>query len=561
MKYGLAIVLLLGASANYAQAPGPGAEGVGNLVFGSFQNPHNAQKWAERVSHLLDTSIEVEQLHNAQRVWYRVVSSVDSTMTLSVVKRAADAHKLAYWRWMELPGSVNVADTTLAEKTELVEPPSSEYLLAGRDALAGRQAEQDVRHPSPSRPGELALPGDAMSATRQANTTDNSQLDFDLGLQTRTYRLDGFNGQSRFQPSLSGRLDYYRSWDDERQALTFAPYFRYDVEDSQRTHFDVRELFWSKVGTDWDLHVGVKQVFWGVTEFHHLVDVLNQTDLVENIDGEDKLGQPMVHLSLVRDWGILDIFALTGFRERTFPGQDGRLRTIPWVDGDHPIYESGAKNKRVDGAIRWSHNIGPFEFGVYHFTGTSREPQLVPWVLPSGEMMLRPRYPVIDQTGLEALAVLGDWAVKIEAITRSGYGPRYVAFNLGFEKTLVGIMDSRADLGLVVEYMFDDRDEQAFNTVFEHDLAFGARWSMNDVADTQALLGVIWDVKTEETIFTMEASRRLGDTWTLLLEGRVFGGADEPESGALMQSLIDIDNKTASLQRDDFIQLELTRYF
>ena len=125
----------------------------------------------------------------------------------------------------------------------------------------------------------------------------------------------------------------------------------------------------------------------------------------------------------------------------------------------------------------------------------------------------------------------------------------------------VGVLGTRTDLGLVAEYMFDDRDEQAFNTVFEHDLAFGTRWSLNDIADTQALLGVIWDVKTEEYIFRLEASRRLGETWTLLLEGRVFGGADEPDPDALFQSLLDTDNKTASLQRDDYVQLELTRYF
>ena len=122
-------------------------------------------------------------------------------------------------------------------------------------------------------------------------------------------------------------------------------------------------------------------------------------------------------------------------------------------------------------------------------------------------------------------------------------------------------MNSRSDLGLVAEYMFDERDERAYNTIFEHDLAIGTRWSLNDVADTQALLGVIWDVKTEEYVFSVEASRRLGETWTLLVEGRVFGGADEPDADALLQSLFDVDNKTASLQRDDFIQLELTRYF
>ena len=539
MKRGFGIFMLLGAAVGYTAAPAADVESTESLVFGSFSNPENAANWAARVGLLLNTPIEVETLRNAEGVWYRVITTAASETILNAVRRAADSHKLTYWRLTRLPGAADIVAETLPEKSK-TPPPGP------------------VRHAPPVRASKPALI--ANQPGRDAADT-NSQLDFDLGLQTRTYRVEGFNGQSRFQPALSAQLDYYRTWNKERQSLTFAPYIRYDAEDSERSHFDVRELFWSQVGNDWDLHVGVRQVFWGVTEFHHLVDILNQTDLVENIDGEDKLGQPMVHLSFVRDWGILDIFALPGFRERTFPGQDGRLRTVPMVDGDHPIYESGAKNTRVDGAIRWSHNLGPFEFGLYHFTGTSREPQLVLWGLTSGEIVLRPRYPVIDQTGLEALAVLGDWALKLEVITRSGFGPRYAAFNVGFEKTLVGVMGSRTDLGLVAEYMFDDRDDEAFNTVFEHDLAFGTRWSLNDIADTRALLGVIWDVKTEEYVFSMEASRRLGETWTLLLEGRVFGGADEPDSNALLQSLFDADNKTASLQRDDFIQLELTKYF
>ena len=34
----------------------------------------------------------------------------------------------------------------------------------------------------------------------------------------------------------------------------------------------------------------------------------NQTDGVEDIDSEDKLGQPMVNLTLERDWGALDLY-------------------------------------------------------------------------------------------------------------------------------------------------------------------------------------------------------------------------------------------------------------
>ena len=387
------------------------------------------------------------------------------------------------------------------------------------------------------------------------------QIDLELGLQTRTFLHSGLVGQSSFQPSLSARLDYYRSWDQDRQSFTLSPFVRLDAEDSERSHFDIRELFWSRVGDDWDLHLGAKQVFWGVTEFKHLVDVVNQTDLVENIDGEDKLGQPMAHLSLVRDWGILDFMLLTGFRERTFPGPDGRLRyVLPVVDD--ATYESGAENLRVDAVVRWSHVVGPLEWGLYHFSGTSREPLLIPERSDGDDLQLRPYYPLIEQTGLDAQVILGDWALKLEAISNSGFDDdRFTALNAGVERTLVGVLGSRANLGVVVEYMFDDRDDAAFDTLFEHDLALGTRWSLNDPADTQALLGVIWDVETSEYVVSIEGSRRLGDTWTLLLEGRIFGGAARPDPNALLESLFDADNKSASLQRDDFIQLELTRYF
>ena len=64
---------------------------------------------------------------------------------------------------------------------------------------------------------------------------------------------------------------------------------------------------------DWSLSIGLGKVFWGVTEFNHLVDVINQTDLVEGIDGEAKLGQPKINLSLINHWGALDFFVLPGF--------------------------------------------------------------------------------------------------------------------------------------------------------------------------------------------------------------------------------------------------------
>ena len=85
---------------------------------------------------------------------------------------------------------------------------------------------------------------------------------------------------------------------------------RFDAHDERRTHFDVREAGALFLGDGWTLFAGVGKVFWGKTEAHHLVDIVNQTDAVEDIDGEDKLGQPMVNATLEMERGAIDVFVL-----------------------------------------------------------------------------------------------------------------------------------------------------------------------------------------------------------------------------------------------------------
>jgi len=126
------------------------------------------------------------------------------------------------------------------------------------------------------------------------------------------------NGSFALQP------EYYHEW-ETGSSFILVPFARFDSQDSERTHFDIRELNYLWLTDNWEMRMGIGKVFWGVTEFVHLVDIINQTDLVESPDGEEKLGQPMVQLSIARDWGVLDLFVLPGFRERTFPGKKGAL--------------------------------------------------------------------------------------------------------------------------------------------------------------------------------------------------------------------------------------------
>ena len=92
---------------------------------------------------------------------------------------------------------------------------------------------------------------------------------------------------------------------DNGAQFYFIPFFRYDHADKERTHFDIREFDFIYSGDFWSVRLGVRKVFWGTTETQHLVDIVNQTDFLEGPDGEDKLGQPMVNISLVQDWGTL----------------------------------------------------------------------------------------------------------------------------------------------------------------------------------------------------------------------------------------------------------------
>jgi hypothetical protein len=372
-----------------------------------------------------------------------------------------------------------------------------------------------------------------------------------------------FPSQHRSYVSFAAEPEYIHEWNDGDDLFTFTPYALLDQHDSNRSHADIRELSWIHAANDWEITTGVSKVYWGVMEAAHLVDIINQTDLVVNIDGEDKLGQPMVNLSLIRDWGVVDLFVLPGFRERTFPSREGRPRfAIPVDDG--VIYESGAEDLHTDVAARWSHSIGAFDIGLAHFYGTSREPR---FIVKPGEInpvamsinKVTPLYEIINQTSIDLQGIYGSWLLKMEALTRSGQGDRINSAAAGFEYTFVGVNDSALDVGIIAEYLYDDRGDtikpatvlsgQAFSlSPFQKDLVLGARLTLNDAQSSEVLASVIIDLDGGGESYNVEASRRFGDSWKLSIEARGVSGAP--------------DNTTqASFSDDTRLRTELAWYF
>jgi len=316
-----------------------------------------------------------------------------------------------------------------------------------------------------------------------------------------------YPGQEKNNVSAAIQPEFYQGWENGN-SFTFVPFYRYDSADDQRTHFDIREAMLLLPYDNYEFQIGIGKVFWGVTEANHLVDIINQTDFVESIDGEEKLGQAMVNLTLLSDQGNFDFFVLPYFRERTFPGQGGRLRFDPFIDtGLGAAYESESEERHVDYALRYSNTFGSFDIGLSDFYGTTREPAYIADFNADGTLSLTPFYEIINQVGLDLQYISEAWLWKVEAIYRSGLADgNYYAVDAGFEYTFSGSGLRGMDLGLIVEYLYDSRDfdvdvmvpmpglpvaglyiSSRFNTFLNNDYMVGLRLAFNDEDSSELL--------------------------------------------------------------------------
>jgi len=370
----------------------------------------------------------------------------------------------------------------------------------------------------------------------------SSNIDLTTRIFTEDARWPG-QDNSAVQLSIAGSSEF--RWRGEESRASIIPYLRYDETDDERSLFDLREAYWAQEAEDYELLLGANTVFWGVTESVHLVDIINQTDAVADIDGEDKLGQPMINLEMQRDWGLVGAYLLPYFRERTFAGEDGRLRTPIPVDTDNAQYESSDEENHVDLALRYSHYFGNVDIGVSAFSGTSREPRLLPNADGSA---LIPYYDQINQLGLDLQYTIDAWLWKLEAIARETQNDSFTAAVGGFEYTFYQVADSAADIGALLELQYDGRDEDEPLTLADNDLFAGIRLALNDTQNTTMLAGMGYDLETSETYLNIEAERRLGEDTVLELRARIFTNANPGDT-------------SYAIENDDYLQLQLSRYF
>lgn len=364
------------------------------------------------------------------------------------------------------------------------------------------------------------------------------------------FATQGLLAQWRAEVAAEGRLfgpacetalildvEFHHSWDRGRQLLTIAPYVRWDPS-GERNRIDFVELSWAYFWERWELRAGLREVFWGVSESQHLVDVINQRDLVVGGQGYVKMGEPMLALATVQNWGTVEFFLMPWFRERRFDGRAGQLWSPTPVDATQPVYESGAGKGHLDWAIRWSHTVGDWDFGLSHFSGTRREPGFLPGEDESGRAVLVPYYDVVDQTAVDVQWTRGNWLWKLEAVTLNPTTGRYLAAAGGLEYAFVDYFS------VFAEYLYDSRGAEA-TTSFADDLFVGARLLLQD---GQLQGGAFVDRETWNSVLRLALTWRLGSSAKLMVGAGAFLGDESLEPNF-------------APRQHDYLSLAVTRYF
>ncbi|MGE0172370.1 MAG: hypothetical protein AB7T49_06280 [Oligoflexales bacterium] len=352
---------------------------------------------------------------------------------------------------------------------------------------------------------------------------------------------------SDYSAFVQPRLSHFA--DNDRRVISAEFFYRKDTVDPSRTHFDVRELSYVNSYEHFDVRLGISKVFWGVAESVNLVDIVNQTDLVEDPDGDEKLGQAMANLTWVTDYGSLSLFALPFFRERNLPSYKSRFGNFPGIDFTNAANQGANEGRTVDLAARYSVNYDLLDLGLTYFNGTDREPMLFPEFSPEGQVIgASVIYPLLQQIGMDAQLSFESIALKAETVFKQYGHMDYLAAVGGIEKPFANIFDWGWDITLFAEYLYDDRQEDK-TVLFQNDTFVGLQFNFYDTQNTKFVLGGIVDNEdTGSYLGKVELSRRIGEKYEAVLETQIYHSDEET-------------SPLFALTNDSFTRLGLNLYF
>lgn len=327
--------------------------------------------------------------------------------------------------------------------------------------------------------------------------------------------------------------------------LLVAPEVRWENHGSGRSIADFNELYFSVRAGETMIEAGITRLFWGVTESLPLENIINPPDLAADYTGKTTLGVALVRLARPVGFGQIEIILIPWDRDPRFPGVAGRPRTELPVLGrvEHPDGQPPA------GAVRVAFGGSAFDAHLYYFQGLDRQSVLIPQFDGEGPpRSLRASRKAIQQWGGDLQVPIGNLLLKGDAIYRTGYSRGFGAAILGGEYTLNSIGGSAADLGLMLEYQYDDRPWDAPLSPMDQGVYAGIRVAFNDPASSQFKFGVLQATTSAAQVWQGDFSRRIAENWTV--EGSVNVFVNAHAQPALY-----------GFARDSYMEISLVRYF
>lgn len=319
---------------------------------------------------------------------------------------------------------------------------------------------------------------------------------------------------------ISAALSPHVEASSERNNMVYTvhPFIRIDERDDERTHIDLREFKAALVTKKWQASIGFDQVYWGVMENHHLVDIVNQTDYNESPNGEDKLGQPMVRLGINLNDALLEAMLLIGYREAAMPTPGARFS----FENDYSYeYEGWGEEYHPDIALRYSKSIKNIDLGVSYFGGHTRTPELRSQTVGDPVWYVN----LVDQVSVDVNADLGRIELKAEVLYKVVEDQSTRAMVLGTEFKL--IQNKNVGVNLLAEYSWDQHGVDAFDNSFQNDLFAGARITLFGLNDSEILLGHNYDFDFSSQHGFVQAKVNVTKKLSVGIEGWWFNVSDD----------------------------------
>ena len=340
----------------------------------------------------------------------------------------------------------------------------------------------------------------------EVNGTLSSRLDF---------YPDNAVGTASEGRSVEVKIDAFHDFDESRIVGEFI--IRGDEKDSGRRISEARQAYLRSPLAGFDVFVGNRQEFWGKAESRNVVDVINQSDAAANEGKSGKLGAPSISAERYLDIGDLQLWYISGFREKTFNDIDAHPSNGLTVSSAQYARKNG--KDADDFAVRLSSFTGNWDLAGSIFYGTARDPILS---VANGGTALNPYYALQKSIGLEAQYTGDATLLKWESLhgTQSSLigAHNFVAAVAGIEYTYYGPFETMWDIGLIGEIQHDDRPQAAANQFG----VVGVRLVFNDIADSNILFLLTADRKVDQSFVSLEASQRINDVTSVKLTSQFY---------------------------------------